>query len=393
MTTSAAPPGALPTSQARRKRRAGGYGRARLWVGVSGVGALVLVAAFGLAFDLPGRIDGLTPPDGSGGVLALAIFFGGYALLHLPFDFFGGFILPRRFGRAHPPLGAFIARLARGAAVQFALLLFVAVSLLVAGGVWGVVGVVVASSILVALLLGVRPLLARAMAPFRRDGHLPTAGVPTRFWTSDDEGFTGGIVGIVRARASVAPSHWRSVLAGDALATAMERRRLAIETGGWARGRLVAFAFTIAGVTIAALLTGEEALGAPAGVIELSLWFTLWSFLGLLVLPTFSRRGVQELDERLRETTPDKSRLEEAVRTLDGLQDDEPERPSFVEAIFHPIPSVNNRIERRERSRLPGCWDAARTAVYLSSAGLGLLGRAVHCNCGRPGLWVFLPTD
>jgi len=140
-------------------------------------------------------------------------------------------------------------------------------------------------------------------------------------------------------------------------------------------------------------LTGEEALGAPAGVIELSLWFTLWSFLGLLVLPTFSRRGVQELDERLRETTPDKSRLEEAVRTLDGLQDDEPERPSFVEAIFHPIPSVNNRIERRERSRLPGCWDAARTAVYLSSAGLGLLGRAVHCNCGRPGLWVFLPTD
>jgi len=38
-------------------------------------------------------------------------------------------------------------------------------------------------------------------------------------------------------------------------------------------------------------------------------------------------------------------------------------------------------------------WHAARTALYLSWAGVGLLGRAVHCNLGRPEVWVFLPSD
>ena len=68
--------------------------------------------------------------------------------------------------------------------------------------------------------------------------------------------------------------------------------------------------------------------------------------------------------------------------------------------VFHPIPSVEARLERMRSSggarplagRLAG-WHAARMALYLSWAGLGLLGRAVHCNCGRPDAWVFLPSD
>lgn len=68
-------------------------------------------------------------------------------------------------------------------------------------------------------------------------------------------------------------------------------------------------------------------------------------------------------------------------------------RPSLIEAIFHPIPSVENRLNGpRTRGRI-GFWDLARTSIFISLAGLGLLGRAVHCNCGRPSLWVFLPTD
>jgi hypothetical protein len=35
----------------------------------------------------------------------------------------------------------------------------------------------------------------------------------------------------------------------------------------------------------------------------------------------------------------------------------------------------------------------ARTALPMSWCCLGLLGRAVHCNAGRPELWVLLPTD
>ncbi len=40
-----------------------------------------------------------------------------------------------------------------------------------------------------------------------------------------------------------------------------------------------------------------------------------------------------------------------------------------------------------------GCRTAARVALYLCVAGLGLLGRVVHCNVGRPEAWVFVPGD
>lgn len=59
-----------------------------------------------------------------------------------------------------------------------------------------------------------------------------------------------------------------------------------------------------------------------------------------------------------------------------------------------PVPSVDNR--RRLTRNSPwslGGWHAARTTLFLSWSCLGLLSRAVHCNAGRPELWVLLPTD
>jgi hypothetical protein len=85
--------------------------------------------------------------------------------------------------------------------------------------------------------------------------------------------------------------------------------------------------------------------------------------------------------------------LARTMGLLDDLQDRERARSSLVETIFHPVPSVQSRLRGPRSTGGHGCWDAARTAVYVSAAGLGLLGRAVHCNCGRPSLWAFLPLD
>lgn len=130
------------------------------------------------------------------------------------------------------------------------------------------------------------------------------------------------------------------------------------------------------------------------------MWFSLWSFLGLLTLPTLSRRGVIEVDERARAEGCPSETIRSTTHLLDELQDGEhelqdgePDRPSVVETVFHLIPSVRSRLEVPRTHGVVGFWDAARTAIYLSLAGLGLLGRAVHCNCGRPSLWAFLPTD
>ena len=65
-----------------------------------------------------------------------------------------------------------------------------------------------------------------------------------------------------------------------------------------------------------------------------------------------------------------------------------------VESIFHPIPSLESR--RRALGDSPrglAPWHVARTAIYLSIAGMNPLHRLVHCNVGRPELWVFLPAD
>jgi hypothetical protein len=151
--------------------------------------------------------------------------------------------------------------------------------------------------------------------------------------------------------------------------------------------------FTAVGLLLSALLVGSSQLGSATGTIQLSLWFTLWSFLGLLTLPTLSRRGVIEIDERAQAEGYAASLIRQNTERLDRLQDGEPRRPALVETIFHPVPSVENRLEGPRSHQVIGFWDAARTSVYLSLAGIGLLGRAVHCNCGRPALWVFLPTD
>lgn len=68
------------------------------------------------------------------------------------------------------------------------------------------------------------------------------------------------------------------------------------------------------------------------------------------------------------------------------------DRP-WVEAIFYPIPSAARRIESLASPvRRPVLGDLARSQLYYSLAGLTLLGRSVHCNVGRPALWVFPPS-
>lgn len=381
-----------------------GYGRARLCVGISAVGTWVLIAVSGLAFGWPPQIAGAwggDAPRGLGSEAAtLLMFVVGYAVVQLPFDLLGGYVLPRRYGRVVPAWGVYLAGLLRGVTVHGAVLFAVAGVLTVAGhhgGAPAMVGAAVTASLLV---LAQRLRLAGALVAMKPVAAPTGIAIEivssTRFVKVVDEGFTGGVVGIWRPRFSVVPSAWGPALGEAGLRLAAARRTAAIESGAWRRGRGLALGFTWVGFACCALCVGRSgpaAVGTAAGTIAFSLWFTLWSFVGLLILPTFSRRGVAEVDAQLlaQGTTPDE--LSAVTRTLDRRQDGEPSRPSWVEAVFHPVPSVNNRRAAPAGRPPRGAWDAARTAVFVSAAGLGLLGRAVHCNCGRPGLWAFLPTE
>ena len=377
-----------------------GYGRARLWLGMTGVGTMVMLAAGGLFSRLPAQFAPAAAAPLHRQVAALAVFLLIYVVVQFPLDVFGGYLLPRWFGRRHPQLGAFLGSIVRGAGVHFAMLLATAVALLVAGRAGGVLGVIAVASVVVFLLLRMRMALAAAIAPLDVTPSSPflddKASLPTLrsfMGESSDEGFTGGIVGILRPKFHLLPMRWREVLPPESFAMAVRRREMAVQTGAWWRGRMLAIGFTLTGIALAAATVGGERLATAEGVISYSLVFTLWSFLGLLILPTPSRYGVDEIDRSLMNAGANPEVMKQTIERLDDLQDRERDRPTIVEMIFHPVPSVQSRLRGPRVSGVHGYWDAARTAVYLSAAGLGLVGRAVHCNSGRPALWTFLPTD
>lgn len=375
-----------------------GYGRARLWLGISAVGTMVTLATLTLVLGILSGFRPTTDTSFGAQVTSLSLFVMMYAIVQLPFDFMGGYWLPKRFGRVHPNLTTFLGNLFRGVFVHGGLLLMSANLIMAAGKYGGVAGTVIAGLAISALLLRLRVRIASMMshmafvrdpaAKTSHDEHFEVINVE-----SSDEGFTGGIAGVLRPRFQLLPMRWRDVLGPEGFELAASRRSVAIKTGGWWRGRAVALLFTAVGLLFAALLVGSANLGTGWGTIQFSLWFSLWSFLGLLTLPTLSRRGVIEIDERVQSEGYTAQLMRTNTERLDQLQDGEPMRPSLVETIFHPVPSVENRLEGPRSHQVVGFWDAARTSIYLSVAGIGLLGRAVHCNCGRPALWVFLPTD
>ena len=280
-----------------------GYGRARLWLGISAVGTFVTLSALGLALDAPGRIQPRIDSTTLGQFLGLLGFVLIYAAIQLPFDLLGGYLLPKRYGRDHPPLARYLVGLTRGVIAHAALLFLAAASIMLAGRFGGIAATVMTGLLICLCLLRGRVALAALLAPLELTTSEPSSAqagdhLQIALAQSPDEGFTGAVVGVFRPSFHILPARWREVLGPEGLKIEVRRRSLAVKTGSWWRGRLLAVLFTLAGLAAAAWLVGAVKLGTASGTIEFSLWFSLWSFLGLLTLPTLSRRGVIEVDER-----------------------------------------------------------------------------------------------
>ncbi len=315
------------------------YARARLYLGISGVGTGVVLAGAGLALGWPAQLAA----SGDGVLWLLAA----YVLLSLPFDLLGGYVLPRRFGRPAPTLVAYLAGLFRAQVLQAGVLWLGAWAILAGGREAGLPGVLVAVSLGMLLLLVGRPLVAELAG-----GRRPMSEM------------------------------------------AALRLRIAARNGSRMRGVLVAFGWNLAGVVVVAGATGAD-VSREEGVITLAFGFSLWTFLGLLLLPSVSRPAVIATDLAMLSRGVSRSALDAYIQQMDREQDDEPVRAKWIERIFHPIPSVAVRRAALDRPAGLG-WgadEAARLALYLSWASVGLLSRAVHCNSGKPEYWVYLPRD
>jgi hypothetical protein len=376
------------------------YARARLFLGTSAVGTLVILSALALVLDLPGRwlptAPGTWPIDAAWIALVVAL----HAAVLAPFDLFAGLLIPREYGRTSEPLGRFLGRWVRGSLVHGAALTFVGTALMLAaraGGSWGAVAAFLGLSL---ALLAWQPWMASAVGGLRLrravDAPSSELGPRTLVAGTDQPHFTGGAFGLPFRTAWLFPERWLAASDRVALDLQVVRRREIERSAARDRGVLLALAWNAWPLLLALALWGAPA--AAADVVRLALLGTLGSFVGVLLLPTPSRWAVHRADLDAVAAGGDPNRLAAALDELDLDQDGEPDRPEVVEAVFHPIPALRSRRAVLAGGDAPGprvgsAWHAARVALYTSWAGMGFLGRAVHCNLGRPEVWVFLPSD
>lgn len=377
------------------------YARARLLLGASAVGTLSVVAATSVALDLPGLLPDAPAAFGSE-IAWLSLVVALAAALLAPFDLFGGWLLPREYGRSREPLAAFVVRYAHGAVLHAATLVSIAALLMLAARLGGGVGTLVGYGLVSAVLLVAQPRIAAAIGRTRLRAvrgaeHASDLGTGTLILESAHSHVTGGAYGLPGRGAWVVPARWLE--RDDSISFGAHVRRRAWITASGARDRGVVLALAWNLVPIVLVIASSGAPDTVAAVTRLALVSTLWSFVGVLVLPSPSRWAVYQADAAVvAGGEVDSAAFTAGLTALERDQDDELERARGVETIFHPVPAARHRMAalRGERAAGPSAlaaWHAARTALYLSWAGVGLLGRAVHCNLGRPEAWVFLPSD
>lgn len=376
------------------------YARARLFLGIAAVGTVVVASALALALALPLRwlptVPGAWPLDAAWIALAVAI----HAAILAPFDLFAGLLVPREYGRTSESLGRFLWRYWRGAAAHGAALTFAGTMLMLAaraGGGWGAMAMFLGLS---AALLAWQPWLAAAVGSLRlqraTEGPLCDLGARTRIVDAHQPHVTGGAFGLPWRTAWLFPERWRSAPERVALDVQVVRRREIQRSGARDRGVLLAVAWNAWPLLLALIIWGAPV--AAADVVRIALVATLGSFVGVLLLPTPSRWAVHRADLGAVAAGANPGLLTAALEELDRDQDGEPDRSEVVEAVFQPIPALQNRRAVMAGGGDPGprispVWHAARVALFMSWASMGFLSRAVHCNLGRPEVWVFLPSD
>jgi hypothetical protein len=210
-------------------------------------------------------------------------------------------------------------------------------------------------------------------------------------WVSavGDPAFTGGILGFGRGAKILLPEAWKDRLPRPELAVEVVRRRWLIAQGLPGRAFLLLLAWNLIGAWVGSVVVDPSVFSLGYALMGFACWMTLWTFVSLLVLPALGRGTVFAADRAAADAGLDPSGW---IRLFPQLTGEDGSSRASLQNIFYPIPSAELRLRSLGESRRElVLGTVARGNLYYSMAGLTLLGRSVHCNVGRPGLWVFPP--
>jgi hypothetical protein len=351
--------------------------RRRLGLGITNVGSWVLAATAvlgWLAWGRGGSTSWVLPVFALGSIAVQAIFdgVGGWWLMPMP----------------RPSPSGFLRVWIRGVIVHSVVLVAAGtVALLSLRWTGGFCAGVAVSSVLLAVG---RQWIQRGVGGGRIRKEVLDGGQVA--WVGDvsDPAFTGGIIGFGRRAGILLPEGWIHRVPRSELAVEIYRRRWQIRQGLPVRAFLLLLMWNLLGVWIGEIVLDWGRLPSGHALIGLACWMTLWTFVSLLSLPVLSRGTVQAADRAAADAGMDPRGW---IRLFPGITGEDGNPRAALQNIFYPIPSAELRLRTLGESRAGvGLGNLARGNLYQSLAGLTLLGRAVHCNVGRPALWVFPPS-
>jgi hypothetical protein len=381
------------------------YGAARRKLGIFYVGAIVTFCATALLSDLPVKLYGQVDVSATRWFANLLVCVAVFEVMSLPFDL-AGYRIERKFSKTEQPFLDYMFSWSRAAFKHGMLLLSCIFFFTFSARVAGLLGVVMSAVVVAVFFVWKQAEMTRFLSDvsfeepsqalrssLAASGNRVDGLVIAR---SRDAGFTGGIIGLPRHESLVIPGSWFLEFSQDELRTEISRRRAALSSGSRSRGVVFSILFVTAGVAISAFLTAscyKLPLDSTAGIVTTSLFSTLWSFIGLLVLPSINQRAVIYADQLSVASGVSPELLAQTIRRIDEKMECETVRSDGVQFVFHPIPTPGRRLTALAGKTGEGAWNIARYSIWLSLVGMGLLGRAVHCNAGRPELWCMLPAD
>ncbi len=351
--------------------------RRRLWLGITNVGFWVLTTAVGLYW--------LTCYDTSGfNLRRLGFTFAAAVAVQAVFDFIGGaWLMPE----PRSSMMTFLRCWSRGVLGHTLALAGVGflsyVSFQLSGGFGPAILLATAG-----LALGRRHLL-RAVAGVSIK-ELPSEGGKILTADSSDPAFTGGIVGFGQRAKSLLPARWLANLPKEELVAESSRRQWQMKGGLPGRAFILVLGWNLLGDAAGSLAFRLADRTPTEALLGHACWMTLWTFGGLLLLPALSRAAVFAADRAAADSGCDPRRW---ITRFPNVVGEDGSSNSTVQTIFYPIPSAEFRLRQLDQPPsgfAPG--NLARSNLYYSWATLTLLGRAVHCNVGRPALWVFPPS-
>ena len=375
------------------------YARVRLYLGLCNTLLFVLLSMVLLLPHTSEFLRELKLSDGC--LLVYYILF--YLLISLPFDIYGGLVIPKKYAKHQINYAVYFLKWLRTSIIQSSFMWGLGMTFIFLS----TFNVLLISSLVLItafILLEYQGFFTALISGFKitkdssLEPHLKLYGLknyPIYLAENNDLSFAGGWCGLLGKKKLIIPKFWKEQLSEIGLMVQIARRVGALETNTRVRGILVALICLLLN-TFIGLWFIDFKFDDAVSVVQFSAVNTVLCFINLLILPFLSRPAVIESDLFALEQGFDYEDIKETIEFLDVVQDDELCRSTFVEMFFHPTPCATSRLwylHLKKPIKQKGGWQTVSNLLYLSSINLSLLPKATNANVGRIDLYVMHPSD